>query len=153
MKRTLAAAALACTSIWPAAIWLGAAPADAKPEPKPDIATIKVVPGWTYQGGGHFAVTAKCSYRHDLPVVWSKMLPRPVNLTHGGNLLIRVTDKTNPGGYAIELLCATKKGQADAFAERQVRVLKRLPYWNQVSEPALPRHFKANVTVQSGSSR
>lgn len=148
MKRTLAAAAaaaVACTSIG-----LAAAPAEAKSRPRPDIATIKVVPGWTYQGGGHFAVTAKCSYRQDLPVVWSKMLPRPVNLRHGGNLLIRVTDKTTPGKYAIVLWCVTKNGQVDALAMQRVKVLKRLPNWNQPFEPALPRHFKANVTVQSG---
>lgn len=148
MKRTLAAAAataLACTSIW-----LAAAPAYAKPKQKADVATIKVVPGWTYQGGGHFAVTAKCSYRHDLPVVWSKMLPRPVDLRHGGNLLIHVTDKTKPGKYSISLWCLTKKGQVDAFGTQLVKVLMRLPNWIQPSEPGLPRHFKANVTVQSG---
>ncbi len=153
MKRTFAAvvtAVLASTSIW-----LAAGPADAKPSPpKPpppqDSATIKVVPEWTYRGDGKLAVIAKCSYRQDLRVIWSRMLPRPVNLRGGGNLLIRVTNKTKPGKYSIAFWCVTKKGAVDAMDMTRVKVVERLPGWRQPPAPPLPRHFKANVTVSTG---
>ena len=152
MKRTFAAvvtAVLASTSIW-----LAAGPADAKPSPpKPppqDSATIKVVPEWTYRGDGKLAVIAKCSYRQDLRVIWSRMLPRPVNLRGGGNLLIRVTNKTKPGKYSIAFWCVTKKGAIDAMDMTRVKVVKRMPGWRQPPAPPLPRHFKANVTVSTG---
>ncbi len=153
MKRTFAAvvtAVLASTSIW-----LAAGPADAKPSPpKPpppqDSATIKVVPEWTYRGDGKLAVIAKCSYRQDLRVIWSRMLPRPVNLRGGGNLLIRVTNKTKPGKYSIAFWCVTQKGAVDAMDMTRVKVVERLPGWRQPPAPPLPRHFKANVTVSTG---
>ena len=152
MKRTFAAvvtAVLASTSIW-----LAAGPADAKPSPpKPppqDSATIKVVPEWTYRGDGKLAVIAKCSYRQDLRVIWSRMLPRPVNLRGGGNLLIRVTNKTKPGKYSIAFWCVTKKGAVDAMDMTRVKIVKRLPGWRQPQAPPLPRHFKAKVTVCTG---
>lgn len=151
MKRTVAAigtAVVASTSIW-----LASAPADAKPKPKPpkqDIATIRVVPKWTYEGGGKVAVMTKCSYRQDLRVVSSKMLSGPVEVRGSGNLLIQVTGKTKPGKYTIALSCVTKAGQVDALAVTRVKVLKVLAYWNQPPAPPLPKHFKANVTVQSG---
>ena len=152
MKRTLAAAItvmMAGTSIW-----LATAPADARSKPpKPPVnysATIKVLPKWTYQGDGKLAVTATCSQRLDLPVVTSKMLPYPVALRHGGNLLIHVTDKTKPGKYTIALWCVPKNGRVDALGMMSVKIVKRLPPFRQPRTPALPRHFKANVTVCSG---
>ena len=153
MKRTLAAAitvVMAGTSIW-----LATAPADARSKPpKPPVnysATIKVRPKWTYQGDGKLAVTATCSQRLDLPVVTSKMLPYPVALRHGGNLLIHVTDKTKPGKYTIALWCVPKNGRVDALGMMSVKIVKRLPPFKQPRTPALPRHFKANATVYSGS--
>jgi hypothetical protein len=136
-------------------IWLATAPADARTKPpKPPVnysATIKVLPKWTYQGDGMLAVTATCSQRLDLPVVTSKMLPYPVALPHGGNLLINVTNKTKPGKYEITLWCVPKNGRVDALGMMPVKIMKRLLPFKQPRTPALPRHFKANATVYSGS--
>jgi hypothetical protein len=152
MKRTLAAgitAIMAGTSIW-----LASAPADARPKPPKqpvnNSATVKVLPRWTYQGNGKLAVTASCSQRPDLAVVSSKMLPHPVSLRHGGNLLIDVTNKTKPGKYAITLSCVHKGGRVDALDIMSVKIMKRLSSFKQPRTPALPRHFKASVTVRSG---
>src|SRR6202034_3822330 len=103
-----------------------------------------------YQGGGKLAVITKCSDRQDLRVVSSKMLPHPINLRGTQSLLIRVTDKTNPGKYAIALWCVTKKGQVDALDVKTVKILKRLHGWKQRPAPALPKCFMPAVTVQSG---
>jgi hypothetical protein len=143
MKRTFAAVATAVVAS--TSIWLASTPAYAKQ----DTATIAVT-RWTYQGGGKIAVIAKCSYPQDVRVVSSKILPHLVTLRSGGNLLIKVTDKTKPGKYIIALWCETKKGQIDALAEARVKILMVLPEFHQPSAPALPRHFKANVTVSSG---
>jgi hypothetical protein len=149
MKRTFAAvvtAVLASTSVG-----LATGPAYAKPKPPAqDSATIKVVPKWTYSGGGKLAVIDACSYRHDLHVVSSKMLPHPVNLRGRPDLLIEVTGKTKPGKYAITLSCVTKGGQVDAADMTWVKVQKRLSQFRQPRQPTLPRHFKATVTVESG---
>ncbi len=51
------------------------------------------------------AVITACPQRAGAHVVTSKLLPRPVTMRKGGNLLIKVTDKTNPGKYRIMLLC------------------------------------------------
>src|ERR1019366_8955580 len=116
MKRTLAAAITALLT--GTSIWLGSAPADARSKPPKQpvnhSATIKVLTRWTYQGDGKLAVKASCSQRLDLAVVRSKMLPYPVSLRHGGNLLINVTDKTKPGRYAIALWCVPKGGRVHA---------------------------------------
>ncbi len=149
MKRTFAAVITAVLAM----AWLATGPAYAKPKPKPpaqDSATIKVAPKWTYQGGGKLAVIARCSYRQDSRVVASKMLPRAVNLHGHPDLLINVTGKTKPGKYAIALWCVTRKGQVDALDMAWVKIVKRMPDFQQPSAPPLPRHFKANVTVQSG---
>jgi hypothetical protein len=152
MKRIFAA--VITVMMASASIWLAAAPAYAKPKPpkppKMDVATIQVVPKWTYQGGGKLAVITKCSDRQDLRVVSSKMLPHPVNLRGTASLLIRVTDKTKPGKYAIALWCVTKKGQVDALDVKTVKILGRLKGWKQRPAPPLPRCFMATVTVQSG---
>jgi hypothetical protein len=153
MKRTLAAgitAIMAGTSIW-----LASGPADARPNPPKqpvnDSATVKVLPRWTYQGNGKLAVTASCSQRLDSAVVTSKILTYPINLPHGGNLLINVTNKTKPGKYEITLWCVPKNGRVDALGIMSVRIMKRLLPFKQPRTPALPRHFKANATVSSGS--
>jgi len=134
-------------------IWLAAAPAYAKPKPhKPprqDVATIQVVPKWTYRGD-KLAITTKCSFRQDLRVVSSKMLSRPVNVHGNGELLVHVTDKTKPGKYSFTLWCVTKKGQVDALDVKGTKILTRLHGWKQPAPPRLPKHFKANVTVRSG---
>jgi hypothetical protein len=152
MERTLAAAItvmMAGTSIW-----LATAPADARPKPPAppvdDSATIKVLPKWTYQGDGKLAVMATCSQRQDIRVVTSKMLPYPVDLRQAGNLRINVTDKTKPGKYAITVWCVQKNGYVDAFNMTSVKIVKHLPPFKQPRTPALPRHFKAAVTVSSG---
>lgn len=148
MKRTLAA--IAATALASTSIALAGAPAEARTKPPAqDTATIRVVPKWTYQGG-KLAVLTKCAYRNDNGTVRSSMLPKPVTLHSGGNVLIRITKKTNPGKYTIGFWCATKKGLIDAYEETKVKILKTLPDWKQPSAPPLPKHFKAKVTVQSG---
>ncbi len=151
MKRTFAAAVTVAMA--GASVWLATAPADAKPTPpKPpemDSATIKVVPKWTYQGDGKLAITTRCSQRQDLHVVSSTMLPHLLALRGGGNLLIRVTGKTKPGKYSIALWCVPKKGPVDSLDMAWVKIVKRMPPFKQPPTPALPRHFKANVTVSS----
>jgi hypothetical protein len=152
MKRTFAAVITAVTA--GTSIWLAAAPADAayaKPKPPPlPRATIQVVPKWTYRDGGKLAVIATCSHRRDLRVITSKMLRHPVVLGKGGNLLIKVTNKTNAGKYAMTLWCVNSHGQVDAQDMKAVKVLKRLGHFKQRAPAGLPKHFKANVTVQSG---
>jgi hypothetical protein len=123
--------------------------AAAKPAPLPR-ATLHVVPGWTYAGGGKLAVTASCSQRGDRRVVGSKMLARPVTLRKGPNLLIKVTHKTQPGRYTINLFCIGKNKQIDSAVMKKVRILKLLGGFWQPDMPALPKHFKPGVTVSTG---
>jgi hypothetical protein len=159
MKRTFAAAiaaVTASTSIWLAAsgsadaasvTWL----AHAKPKPPPvPSAVLHVVPKWTYQHGGKLAVISTCSERRDLRVVTSNMLRYPVVLRKGGNLLIKVANKTNPGKYTITLWCVNSHHQVDALAVQQVKIYKRFGRFKQPTPPGLPKHFKANVTVTAG---
>jgi hypothetical protein len=152
MKRTFAAAA--AVAMAGASVWLATAPADAKPAPpkppKQDSATIKVVPKWTYEGGGKLAITTQCSGRKDVHVVSSKMLPHMVDLRGNGNLLVRVTDKTKPGKYSIALWCVPQKGHVDSRDLAWVKIVKRMPHFKQPAAPAVPRNFKAEVTVSSG---
>lgn len=152
MKRTFAAVITAVTA--GISIWLGtvgtAAAAGAGPRPPAPSATLRVMPKWTYQGGGRLAVITACSQRADAHVVTSKLLPRPVTMRKGENLLIKVTDKTNPGKYRIMLLCVGKHQQIDAADIKSVRILKVLGAFSQPAQPTLPKHFKPNVTVSSG---
>ncbi len=152
MKRTLAVAITALMA--GTSIWLASSPADARPKPAKSpvhqSATIKALTRWTYQGDGKLAVTANCPQRRDLAVVRSKMLPHPVNMRHGGYLLINVTDKTKPGKYAIALSCAPKGGRVNGADVISVKIMKRLSPFKQPRTPALPRHFHASVTVRSG---
>jgi hypothetical protein len=154
MKRILAIAVtagavmgLAGTGL--AGTGLAAPAATAKPAPLPR-ATLRVVPGWTYQGSGKLAVIASCSQRGDLRVIGSKLLPRPVTLRKGPNLLIKITNKTRPGKYAINLFCTGKNKQIDSAATKKVRILKVLGAFWQPDAPGLPKHFKPDVTVSSG---
>jgi hypothetical protein len=151
MKRTVAAAltagvimGLAGSPAMPAA-----RAAAAKPTPMPR-ATLHVRPGWTYAGGGKLAVTASCSQRGDQRVVGSKMLARPVTLGKGPNLLIKLTDKTHPGKYTINLFCIGKNKQIDSAVLKKVRILKLLGGFWQPDAPRLPKHFRADVTVSTG---
>jgi hypothetical protein len=152
MKRTLAAAVAA-------GVIMGlAGPAPTTPAawakaPRPALmprATLHVVPGWTYQGTGRLAVIASCSQRGDLRVVGSKLLPRPVTLRKGPDLLIKITNKTRPGKYTINLFCIGKHQQIDSAAMKKVRILKVLGAFLQPDQPKLPKHFKPDVTVSSG---
>src|SRR5215469_13650189 len=104
MKRTLAVAVTAGAMLG----LTGTGVAGAAPPPK---ATLRVVPGWTYQGSGKLAVITACSQRGDVAVVGSKMLARPVTMSKGPRLLIKVTDKTRPGKYTINLFCTRKSGK------------------------------------------
>jgi hypothetical protein len=156
MKRTFAAvvaAVTASTSIWlagaEAATAATASTARPKLPPSPS-ATLRVVPKWTYQDGGKIAVITACSQRADLRVVTSKMLRSPVTLRKGGNLLIKLTHKTHPGKYAIMVFCMGKNKQIDAMDMKSVKILKLLGGFWQPDPPALPKHFKPNVTVSSG---
>jgi hypothetical protein len=121
----------------------------ARPTPLPR-ATLRVVPGWTYQGSGKLAVIASCSQRGDVPVIGSKLLPRPATLSKGPDLEIKITDKTRPGKYAINLFCTGKKKLIDSAATKKVRILKVLGGFSQPDAPRLPKHFKPNMTVSSG---
>jgi hypothetical protein len=156
MKRTFAAvvaAVTASTSIWLATASVAgpASAAAARPKPPPaPSATLRVVPRWTYQDGGKIAVITACSERTDLRVVTSNMLRRPVTLRKGGNLLIKLTHKTHPGKYVIMLFCVGKHQQIDAIDMKTVKILKVLGGFWQPDPPALPKHFKPNVTVSSG---
>jgi Na+/H+ antiporter NhaA len=148
MKRAFAAVATAVAAS--ASICLATAPAYAKPVPKQSTAVLLVAPPWTYAGGGEFAVTAKCSVRSDLRVVFSPLLYRPVAVPGAGRLLIRVTAKSTPGKYTIGLLCVNHRAVADAVAIKTVTVRRQLAGWSMTSPRALPRHFKPNLTVQTG---
>jgi hypothetical protein len=57
---------------------------------------------------------AGCTQRGDVRVISSKLLPRPVRMSKGGSLLIKVTGKTKPGKYEIVLLCEDKHNQPDS---------------------------------------
>ena len=151
MKRTLAAVTAGV------AIGLaGGAPAwaqDTRPAlafPPAPRATLHVTPGWAYAGGGRLAVTASCSQRGDVPVVGSKMFSRPVTLRKGPNLLIKVSDKTHPQTYTINLFCTGKHQQVDSAARKKVRILKILGGFWQPDAPGLPKHFKPGTTVTTG---
>jgi hypothetical protein len=85
-----------------------------------------------------------------VPVVGSKLLPRPVTLRKGHNLEIKVTNKTRPGTYTISLFCTGKRQQIDSAATKRVRILKILGGFWQPDIPGLPKHFKPDVTVSSG---
>jgi hypothetical protein len=146
MRRTVAAVVTA------GAMMGLAGPGTAAAAPMPQ-ATLRVVPGWTYQGSGKLAVITACSQRGDTPVVGSKLLPKPVTLHKGHNLEIKITDKTRPGKYAINLFCTTKAGQRqliDSVAIKRVRILKVLGGFSQPDAPGLPKHFRPDVTVSSG---
>jgi hypothetical protein len=143
MKRAFAAAVAAS-----ALIGLAAVPAYAKPASQPPTATLTVAPKWTYTAGGQFAVTAKCSVRSNHRIVFSRLLYHPVTVPGAGNLLIRVTGRTQPGKYTIGLLCVSRRGQAEAVAVKGVTVRKRLFGWT-ANPPALPRNFKPNLIVQT----
>ena len=151
MKRMLAIAVTAGTVMGLAGTGLapGAEATGSRPAPLPR-ATLRVVPGWTYQGIGKLAVIASCSQRGDVPVIGSKLLPRPVTLRKGPNLEIKITDKTRPGKYAINLFCTVKNKQIDSAATKKVRILKVLGAFQQPDAPGLPKHFKPDVTVSSG---
>jgi hypothetical protein len=144
MKRTagaVVAAAVASTSIW-----LATAPAYAKMTP---TARLVAAPQWTYLNGGKFAITATCSERKDLRIVFSRLLYRPVVVPGAGRLLMRVTGKTRAGKYSIGLECVRSNGQVDAVAFTTLTVRKRLSGWPTGSPPALPPHFKPDLTVQT----
>ena len=146
MKRTLAVVVAAGAIAGLA----GTGTAGAAPLPR---ATLRVVPGWTYQGSGKLAVITACSQRGDVPVVGSKLLPKPVTLRTGHNLEIKITDKTRPGKYTINLFCTRKAGNRqliDSAAMKRVQILKILGGFWQPDAPRLPKHFKPDVTVSSG---
>ena len=151
MQRTITAlgAAVAAGSMWLATAPIYAAPAYATPAQKPPTATLRIMPQWTYSGGGEFAVTTKCSAGKDSRVIFSRLLYRPVVVPGAGNLLIRVTGRTKPGKYAIGLECVDGR-QADAVTFKTVTVRKQLPGWGMTSPPALPRNFKPNLIVATG---
>ena len=134
MKPTFAAAVAAVTAS--TSVWL--------------TATLRVVPRWTYQDGGKLAVIAGCSQRGDVRVIGSRLLPRPVRMSKGSSLLIKITGKTKPGKYAIALLCEDKHNQPDSVDMKTVRIYKVLGAFQQPDQPALPAAFKPDVTVSSG---
>lgn len=152
LKRTFAAAVAAVTastSMWLTAT-LAASAAVARPAPSAPSATLRVVPRWTYQGSGKLAVITGCSQRGDARVINSKLLPRTIRMNKGKNLLIKVTRKTKPGKYTIVLLCENKHKQPDSVDVKRVRIYKVLGAFQQPDQPALPPHFKPDVTVSSG---
>ena len=132
---------------------MAAGPAMARQTPSALSATLRVVPRWTYQGGGKLAVIAGCSQRGDARVISSKMLPRSIRMSKGRNLLIKVTRKTKPGKYKIVLLCEDKHKQPDSVDVTTVRIYKVLRAFQQPDQPLLPSHFRPDVTVSSGPPR
>ena len=152
MKRTFAAAVAAVTASTSMclAATMAASAAMARPAPSAPGATLRVVPRWTYQGGGRLAVITGCSQRGDARVISSKLLPRPIRMSKGRNLLIKVTGKTKPGKYAIVLLCERKHKLPDSVDVKTVRIYKVLGAFQQPGQPVLPPHFKPDVTVSSG---
>jgi hypothetical protein len=105
MKRSVAAViatVAASASMWLATVPAKAVPADAKPAPRPDKAMLNITPKWAYVGG-QFAVTATCSHRGDLRVLFTPLLHLPVIAPGAGNVLFKVTNKTFPGADVIEL--------------------------------------------------
>ena len=147
MRRTLAVAVTAGAIAGLAVPAQAAGSTGSAPMPR---ATLRVVPGWTYQGTGKLAVITACSQRGDVPVVGSKLLPRPVTLRKGPNLEIKITSKTRPGKYTINLFCTRKGQQIDSAAMKRVRILKILAGFWQPDAPGLPKDFKPDVTVSSG---
>ena len=160
LKRTIAAAiaaVTASTSMWLAASAASAAAAataagataarSGAPGPS---ATLRVVPGWTYQDGGKLAVIAGCSQRGDVRVINSNLLPRPVRMSKGRNLLIKLIGKTKPGKYAIALLCEDKHQVPDSVDVKSVRIYTVLGAFAQPDQPLLPDHFRPDVTVSAG---
>jgi len=144
------AAPVHATSAAPAApVSVLAASAKPKPQVVPS-ATLRVVPSWTYRNDGKLAVIATCSERRDLRVITSWMLRHPVLLPKRGNLLIKLTSKTNTGKYAIGLWCVNKQHQVDAMAVKSVKIRKRLGSFKMPCPPRLPKHFKPAVTVVAG---
>ena len=88
-----------------------------------------------------------------MPVAGSKLLPEPVTMRTGHNLEIKITDKTRPGKYTINIFCTRKAGKRqliDSAVMKRVRILKILGGFRQPDQPGLPRHFKPDVTVSSG---
>jgi hypothetical protein len=122
----------------------------ARPAAPTPSATLRVVPRWTYQDGGKLAVIAGCSQRGDVGVISSKLLPRPVRMSKGKSLLIKVTGKTKPGKYTIVLLCEDKHKQPDSVDVQKVRIYKVMGAFQQPDQPVLPSGFKPDVTVSSG---
>jgi hypothetical protein len=76
-------------------------------------------------------------------------VPRPIRMSKGRNLLVKVTGKTKPGKYKIVLLCEDKH-KPDSVDVKTVRIYKVLRAFQQPDQPLLPSHFKPDVTVSSG---
>jgi len=95
-------------------------------------------------------VIAGCSQRGDVRVISSKLLPRPVRMSKGSSLLIKITGKTKPGKYAIALLCEDKHHQRDSVDVKTVRIYKGLGAFQQPDQPGLHSAFKPDVTVSGG---
>jgi len=80
-----------------------------------------------------------------VPVAGSKLLPEPVTMLTGHNLEIKITDKTRPGKYTINLFCTRKAGKRqliDSAVMKRVRILKILGGFRQPDQPGLPKQFK-----------
>ena len=150
MKRTFAAAVAAVTAS--TSMWLTAtmAASAAMAKPAAPIATLRVVPRWTFQDGGKLAVIAGCSQRGDVRVISSRLLPQPVRMSEGSSLLIKITGKTKPGRYAIALRCEDKHNQPDSVDVKTVTIYQVLGAFQQPDQAALPSAFKPDVTVSSG---
>jgi hypothetical protein len=158
LKRTFTAAVAAVTagtSMWLAATTTAtaataAAAAAVTPGTPDPSATLRVVPGWTYEDGGKLAVIAGCSKRGDVRFIGSKLLPGPVRMSTGRSLLIKVVGKTKPGKYTIALLCEDKHQVPDSVDVKSVRIYKFLGAFQQPDQPLLPAHFTPDVTVSAG---
>ena len=83
---------------------------------------------------------AGCSQRGDVRVISSKLLPRPVRMSKGSSLLIKITGKTKPGKYAIALLCEDKHHQRDSVDVKTVRIYKVLGAFQHPGRPPCHRH-------------
>ena len=86
---------------------------------------------------------AGCSLRGDVRVIGSKLLPRPIRMSKGKNLLIKLTGKTKPGKYTIVLLCEDKHQVPDSVDVKSVRIYTVLGAFQQEGHVGieLPGHL------------
>lgn len=82
-------------------------------------------------------------------MILTPILPHAVEMPKTGPLVVKVTDKTKPGTYTINLLCVNSHHRTDAMDTVTVTIQLRMKGWKQHWQP-LPRNFDPAATVNSG---